>query len=181
MKKTFFILIMTTTFCFECFAQTDRKNIIKLDIIGALFGYAHINYERIITNKTSLEASFATGGFNLFMYRLLSDFKSVGGNVRWYFSSNKKYKHGVYYLGTGATYIWGNADDGDEDWRNGSTPTKGYTVRAVIGSQSFNGRRIVLDVNAGIQHAYFKATKIAEVNSLGNILPVAQVSVGYRF
>lgn len=119
-KLTFFILISATMLTLESFAQGQPqkvkagmdftqdgayKNVVRMNLLNALFSYPTFSYERFLNGNTSLmlEGSFrtknnsaASGGFSGNNSRAVNSL-IITPSVRFYIHQNKKLKMNAYF------------------------------------------------------------------------------------
>jgi len=182
MKKVL-VLIAVVALSTSVFAQTGgnggRKNVVKVNPLGLVFGSANVAYERAINEKNSVVLSPTFGFFNFGGFKYSSF--GFGGEYRFYLSKSKTAPEG-FYAAPGVGFTAGKVKE-----KGTSTEAKftSFYGKAIVGNQWIFGSGFTLDLNAGINYSTFsyKDNNSSTFSGLkGNgIFPALGFSLGYAF
>ena len=157
-----------------------QENIIKANPLGLLFGSAELGYERVLTEKSSIELSLAYSSTSVTLGSETSDATGFGaeGRYKFYLSSSKDTPRG-WYAAPVATYASTSAESG-----NSKGDLSYFGAGAVAGYQWIFGggdSGFALDLSFGAQ--YVSATASGDISSfsLEGILPKLGLSLGYAW
>jgi hypothetical protein len=162
------------------FSQDDKKNILKLNPLGIIFGSGNFSYERAIGSKSSFEIN---SSFGIYTYREIKYTSfGIGAGYRYYLSELKTAPKG-FHLGTGAGLVFGNARlnpiYGELD--NAIT---GYIVNGTFGHQWIFKNSLSIDIGAGAQYVKYNFKDKEGIffgEAYSGVLPALILSFGYAF
>jgi hypothetical protein len=148
MKKiyvTFFFLVFVAIVTAQKYKKSEVSNVIKVNPISIIYGKGSISYERVINEKSSLQANIYVGGitfggeklggfgFGIDYKRFLSDLEAPRG----------------FYLSPGIEY--GTLSLPLSDAQN-SIPDKAFSTRGIIGKQWVKDSGFTIDIFGGIYY-----------------------------
>ena len=164
----------------ELSLQTKYKNHIEVKPINLLAGQYNINYERVLSNRFSVEAGYG----HYFGVEYDDGEKVFGNNValnpRFYFTK-RNFAPESYYFGPYLNYniLENRSANGDRD--NLQLFEKGL----LIGRQWLKDNGIVFDINAGLAHL---TTDVSDEETgddyeddAPQFLPKVGIAIGYSF
>ncbi len=94
MKKFIYVMMVALIVSASVKAQENGKNVIKINPFGALLGSYSMSYERVVTNKSTLQFDANYGDINLFGLKINTF--GVGAGYRFYFSKTKSVPEGFF-------------------------------------------------------------------------------------
>lgn len=182
LMKYWLILIFIISVSAPAISQDNKKNIIKVNALGLVFGLGSVIYERQLTNDFTVSITPSLGVINStgFDYRTYG----IGGEFRYYLFPRKEAPKGLH-IGAGGNTLFGNAV---YDQSLGSYYIKskitGFNTYLNAGYQVFFRKHFTADIGGGIQYIKFKfhdAGGITFGDAYKGFLPNAVLSVGYAF
>ncbi len=173
--KYWFFLLMITSIARPVFSQDTKKNIIKINALGLVFGLGSFIYERQLSESFTVSLTPSVGVYNTTIdvdYRTYG----IGGEFRYYFLE-KPAPFGLH-IGIGGNTLFGNAVYDSPSFYYKSKIT-GFNAYSNLGFQYILKNGISIDAGGGVQYVRFNLDNSGSI-SLG-ILPNAVLSVGYAF
>ncbi|MEO7801424.1 MAG: hypothetical protein ABIR81_05465 [Ginsengibacter sp.] len=180
--KYWLVLIFITSNFAPAIGQDTKKNIIKVNALGLVFGLGSVIYERQLTNAFTVSVTPSLGVINSTGF----DYKSygIGGEFRYYLLSQKQAPKGLH-IGAGGNTLFGNAV---YDQSLGSYFIKskitGFNTYLNAGYQFFFKKHFTADIGGGVQYIKFKFHDTGEIifgDAYKGFAPNAVLSVGYAF
>ena len=178
MKKVIISLTLATIFFTAVKAQDERKNVIKINPVGLLFGSANVAYERAFSEKSSFVIAPTFGSFTLgdFKYSSLG----ISAEYRQYLSSEKPAPLGMY-VSPGIGYTSGKLKNNSGD----EAKFGAFVIKGVFGRQWIWDSGFTIDLNGGIQYLNYSYSNNSGAAFAGlkasGVLPALGFSVGYAF
>jgi Protein of unknown function (DUF3575) len=174
-----FILAVSAKSIAQKGAENDRKNVVKVNPLGLIFGAASISYERAISEKNSIVIAPTFGAFKLGGFKYSSF--GLSGEYRFYLSKGKTAPEGLY----AAPGLGFNTGKVKQDGVSTQAKFTSFGGKAVIGNQWIFGSGFTLDLNGGISYSSYsyKDNTGSGFNGLkaSGILPALGFSLGYAF
>lgn len=182
LMKYWFILIFITSVSVPAISQDNKKNIIKVNALGLVFGLGSVIYERQLTKDFAISLTPSLGVYNTTGF----DYKTygMGSEIRYYLLNKVDAPKGLH-AGIGGHALFGNAVY-DQTFGNYYIKSKitGFNTFFNLGYQLFYKKHLTADVGGGIQYVKFKfhdAGGITFGDAYKGFLPNAVLSVGYAF
>jgi hypothetical protein len=177
MKKVVCIAVMVLLGFGSLSAQ---QNVIKANPLGLVFGSAELGYERVLSEKSSVELSLAYSSTSVTLGSETTNATGFGaeGKYKFYFSSSKVAPRG-WYGAPVLTYASTNAKSGTSEGGLsyfGTGAVAGYQWVFGGGDSGF-----ALDLNFGLQYISAKSTGDISSFSLDGVLPKLGLSLGYAW
>ena len=162
------------------FSQGDKKNILKLNPLGIIFGSGSFSYERAIGSKSSFEIN---SSFGIYKYQGIKYTSfGLGADYRFYLSKSKIAPKG-FHVGPGAGLVFGNAKlnpiYGELD-----DAITGYIVNATFGHQWIFKNNFSIDIAGGAQYVKYNFKDKEGIffgEAYSGVLPALIFSLGYAF
>jgi hypothetical protein len=144
----------------------DPTQVLKISPFGFLIGYYSLDYERAISDKTSL--SLGGGYWNGFGTTPIG-LVSVNLGASYYLSKDRYAPRGVY-IGPRGSAVFST-----------DSKSKGvyYSVGGLFGYQSVAKSGFAFDIGIGANYVNFK--EVDNVTGTGVVLPAFQLAIGYGF
>jgi hypothetical protein len=154
-----------------------KKNVIKVNPLGALFGSASVSFERAINENSSVQANLSFGGLNVGGVK----YTNFGGGLdyKFYLSKSGSAPKGFYASPGVGFYSVKIKETGGTSVSNTSFIGKG-----VIGNQWIWDSGFSLDLFGGINFyggGKIKGTGGVEYARFSGVLPALGVGIGYNF
>ncbi len=183
MKKLLFVsalfMFAATTVNAQKDSDNSRKNVIKVNPLGLIFGAASIGYERALTDKSSVVVAPTFGAFKLGGFKYSSF--GLGAEYRFYLSSTKTAPQG-FYAAPGLGFTTGKVK---QDGVTSEAKFTSFGAKGVIGNQWIFSSGFTLDLNGGISYNSYKYTDNSGSAFSGlkanGIFPALGFSLGYAF
>lgn len=175
----FLCAVATVSYSQELTLQSEYKNHIEVKPINLLAGQYNINYERVLANRFSVEASYG----HWFGVEYDDGEKVYGNNFalnpRFYFTK-RNFAPESYYAGPYFNYnILENRTENDVD------NVKFFEKGLLVGRQWLKDNGIVFDMNVGIAHLSTTISDEEEQDDyeedVPKFLPKVGLAVGYSF
>lgn len=140
--------------------------VLKLSPLGFLIGYYSLDYERAISDKTSL--SIGGGYWNGFGTTPIG-LMSINLGASYYLSKDRYAPRGVY-IGPRGSAVFST-----------DSKSKGiyYSVGGLFGYQSVAKSGFAFDIGIGANYVNFKDVDV--ITGSGAVLPAFQLAIGYGF
>jgi hypothetical protein len=156
-----------------------QQNVVKINPVGLLFGSAELSYERVLSNKSSVELSLAYSRSNVGFST--GEEKATGfgveGKYKFYVSASKNAPRG-FYAAPVLTYASSKAErgtlKGKVSYLAGGA-IAGY--QWVFGSES----EFSIDLNAGVQYVSASVSGDVLSASIDGIIPKLGIGFGYAW
>jgi hypothetical protein len=182
LMKYWLILIFITSISAPAIAQHTKKNIIKVNALGLVYGLGSVIYERQLNQDFTVSVTPSLGVINSTGF----DYKSygIGGELRYYLLPQKEAPKGLH-IGVGGNTLFGNAVY-DQSLGNYYIKSKitGFNTYINAGYQVFYKRHFTADIGGGLQYIKFKFHDAGEItfgDAYKGFLPNAVLSIGYAF
>jgi hypothetical protein len=146
----------------------DPTQVLKISPFGFLIGYYSLDYERAISDKTSVSIG---GGYWRGFGEDPIGLYSVNLGSSYYLSKDRYAPRGLYF-GPRASAVF-SADSNVKGFY--------YSAGAMFGYQSVASSSFVFDIGIGANYVNFKDIKIIDGTSSGAVLPSFQLAIGYGF
>ncbi len=175
----FFIIITTAT---PAISQDTKKNVVKINALGLVFGLGSVIYERQLSDDFTVSITPSVGVYNTtgFDYRTYG----IGGEFRYYLLTKNVASKGLH-IGVGGNTLFGNAVyDGSFGSYYIKSKITGFNTYLNLGYQLFYKNKITADIGGGVQYVKFKfhdSGGITFGDAYKGFLPNAVLSVGYAF
>lgn len=155
----------------------ERKNVVKINPLGALFGNASVAYERAVSEKASVQINGSFGGLSLGGVK----YTNVGAGVDYkaYLGKDKAAPEG-FYASPGVGFYSVKVKESGGSSVSGS----GFIAKGVIGNQWIWNSGFTLDLFGGINYyagGKIKGSNGTEYTKFNGVLPALGVSIGYAF
>jgi hypothetical protein len=144
----------------------DPTQVLKISPFGFLIGYYSLDYERAMSEKTSL--SLGGGYWNGFGTTPIG-LVSINLGSSYYLSKDRYAPRGVY-IGPRGSVVFST-----------DSKSKGvyYSVGGLFGYQSVAKSGFAFDIGIGANYVNFK--EVDNVTGTGVVLPAFQLAIGYGF
>jgi hypothetical protein len=178
MKKVVFIAVIALVGLGNVNAQ---KNVVKVNPLGLVFGSTEIGYERVLSEKSSVELALAYSSSSVTLGgSTSSDATGFGaeGKYKFYFSSSKDAPKG-WYVAPVVTYTSTTAESGGSKGKLssfGGGALAGYQWVFGGGDSGF-----ALDLNFGAQYVSAEASGDITSFDLSGFVPKLGLSLGYAW
>ena len=149
-------------------ASDDPTQVLKISPFGFLIGYYSLDYERAISDKTSVSLG---GGYWRGFGEDPIGLYSINLGSSYYLSKDRFAPRGLYF-GPRASAVF-SADSNVKGFY--------YSAGAMFGYQSVASSSFVFDIGIGANYVNFKDIKIIDGTSTGTVLPSFQLAIGYGF
>ena len=146
----------------------DPTQVLKISPFGFLIGYYSLDYERAISDKTSVSLG---GGYWRGFGEDPIGLYSINLGSSYYLSKDRFAPRGLYF-GPRASAVF-SADSNVKGFY--------YSAGAMFGYQSVASSSFVFDIGIGANYVNFKDIKIIDGTSTGTVLPSFQLAIGYGF
>jgi hypothetical protein len=141
----------------------DIKNVIKLSPLGVLLGYYSLEYERALSEKTSV---LIGGGYSSNILGIKTGIVSVSAGFNYYLSKDRDAPRGVY-IGPRGSALFSSKE---------ASAGFLYSVGGLFGYQIVGKSGFAFDIGIGASY-----TKVSSASDGIGVTPSAQLAVGYGF
>ena len=166
MKKLLLLIAIVAT----GFTANAQKNVFKVNPLGLAFGSLDVSYERVLSEKSSVELGITYSSFDVTggSTKVSTNGYGVEGKYKFYFSSDKDAPKGWY----GAPFVAYSVSSVDSNGIKGDANS--FSAGALAGYQwVFGGgdSGFSLDLNFGAQYISASATGNINTVSIDGFLP----------
>jgi hypothetical protein len=156
---------------------SDKKNVIKINPIGFLFGNASVGFERAINDNSAIQVNGSFGGISLGGVKYTN--VGFGIDYKYYFAKDKSAPLG-FYASPGVGFYSVKVKEAGGTSVSGS----GFIIKGVIGNQWIWDSGFSLDLFGGIN--FYAGGKIkgsggVEYTKYNGVLPALGLGIGYAF